>query len=282
VRHIPARPQRGHHLGRAVRVSAVCGLGAAVLVSAFALPARAVTVHPVMRGKTRIVPVAARDQGGRKQHVVKRGESLTLIARQAGLSSWRSIYDLNRSISLPDLVYPGQKLALPAKGEKVKHRPLPATLRLATLQRSGAGTGGASGNAPAAPRSSGAVGGTVWDRLAQCESGGNPRAVSSNGQYFGLYQFSLSTWASVGASDALSGPAWTMASPSTISAAPSPSSTTTLRRRRARGCSTILLARRDAWMKTGRAIPLSRRCLSPRPQTRVSWLRSTNRIRPDW
>jgi len=129
-------------------VSAVCGLGAAVLVSAFALPARAVTVHPVLRGETRIVPVAARDQGGRKQHVVKRGESLTLIARQAGLSSWRPIYDLNRSISLPDLVYPGQKLALPAKGEKVKHRPLPATLRLATLQRSGAGTGGASGNAP--------------------------------------------------------------------------------------------------------------------------------------
>ena len=34
-------------------------------------------------------------------------------------------------------------------------------------------------------------------RLAQCESGGNPRAVNPAG-YYGLYQFSLSTWASVG------------------------------------------------------------------------------------
>jgi LysM repeat protein len=173
-------------------VSAVCGLGAAVLVSAFALPARAVTVHPVLRGKTRIVPVAARDQGGRKQHVVERGESLALIARQAGLSSWRPIYDLNRSISLPDLIYPGQRLTLPAKGEKVKHRPLPATLRLATLQRPSANSGGAAGNAPA-PRSSGAVGGTVWDRLAQCESGGNWAINTGNG-YSGGLQFAQGTW----------------------------------------------------------------------------------------
>jgi hypothetical protein len=35
-------------------------------------------------------------------------------------------------------------------------------------------------------------------RIAQCESGGNPRAVSPNGMYRGKYQFSFSTWASVG------------------------------------------------------------------------------------
>jgi soluble lytic murein transglycosylase-like protein len=35
--------------------------------------------------------------------------------------------------------------------------------------------------------------------LAKCESGGNPRAVNSAG-YYGLYQFSLSTWHSVGGS----------------------------------------------------------------------------------
>lgn len=38
-----------------------------------------------------------------------------------------------------------------------------------------------------------------WEALAECESGGNPRAVNPNGHY-GLYQFSLSTWASVGGS----------------------------------------------------------------------------------
>jgi hypothetical protein len=40
----------------------------------------------------------------------------------------------------------------------------------------------------------------VWARLAQCESGGRVDAVSSNGRYFGLYQFSVSTWQAMGGS----------------------------------------------------------------------------------
>ncbi|MCP2336885.1 transglycosylase family protein [Actinomadura rupiterrae] len=47
------------------------------------------------------------------------------------------------------------------------------------------------------------VGGDVaklnWAGLAQCESGGNPHSVNPAG-YYGLYQFSLSSWASVGGS----------------------------------------------------------------------------------
>jgi Transglycosylase-like domain/Putative peptidoglycan binding domain len=39
---------------------------------------------------------------------------------------------------------------------------------------------------------------TVLERIAQCESGGDPTAVSSNGRYFGKYQFSRATWRSVG------------------------------------------------------------------------------------
>ncbi len=34
--------------------------------------------------------------------------------------------------------------------------------------------------------------------IARCESGGNPRAVSSSGTYRGLFQFDYGTWASVG------------------------------------------------------------------------------------
>jgi hypothetical protein len=34
--------------------------------------------------------------------------------------------------------------------------------------------------------------------IAECESGGNPRAVSPGGQYRGKYQFSLSTWHNIG------------------------------------------------------------------------------------
>lgn len=37
-----------------------------------------------------------------------------------------------------------------------------------------------------------------WAALAQCESSGDPRAVSPSGRYEGLYQFDLGTWRSVG------------------------------------------------------------------------------------
>ena len=42
--------------------------------------------------------------------------------------------------------------------------------------------------------------GLNWAALADCESGGNPQAVNSAGPYYGLYQFALSTWQSVGGS----------------------------------------------------------------------------------
>ena len=44
-----------------------------------------------------------------------------------------------------------------------------------------------------------AADGLNWAALAKCESGGNPKAVNPAG-YYGLYQFSLSTWSSVGGS----------------------------------------------------------------------------------
>jgi uncharacterized protein YabE (DUF348 family) len=39
-----------------------------------------------------------------------------------------------------------------------------------------------------------------WAALAQCESGGNPKSVDASGTYYGLYQFSISTWDSLGGS----------------------------------------------------------------------------------
>lgn len=41
--------------------------------------------------------------------------------------------------------------------------------------------------------------GLNWGALASCESGGNPKAVNPAG-YYGLYQFDLGTWRSVGGS----------------------------------------------------------------------------------
>jgi uncharacterized protein YabE (DUF348 family) len=40
--------------------------------------------------------------------------------------------------------------------------------------------------------------GRNWAALAQCESGGRPGAVSPNGMYHGLYQFSVDTWRRTG------------------------------------------------------------------------------------
>jgi peptidoglycan hydrolase-like protein with peptidoglycan-binding domain len=39
---------------------------------------------------------------------------------------------------------------------------------------------------------------TMLARIARCESGGDPTAVSADGRYFGKYQFSRRTWRSVG------------------------------------------------------------------------------------
>ncbi|MEU2350300.1 ubiquitin-like domain-containing protein [Modestobacter sp. NPDC049651] len=50
------------------------------------------------------------------------------------------------------------------------------------------------------PAATVAADGLNWGALAKCESGGRPNAVSSSGTYRGMYQFSRSTWASVGGS----------------------------------------------------------------------------------
>ena len=49
----------------------------------------------------------------------------------------------------------------------------------------------------------------VLERIARCESGGNPRAVSPGGQYRGKYQFSRSTWRALGGEgDPADAPEW--------------------------------------------------------------------------
>jgi len=51
-------------------------------------------------------------------------------------------------------------------------------------------------SAPLARQQSSA--GSLLERIAQCESGGNPRAVSADGRYRGKYQFSRATWRALG------------------------------------------------------------------------------------
>jgi peptidoglycan hydrolase-like protein with peptidoglycan-binding domain len=57
------------------------------------------------------------------------------------------------------------------------------------------------GSAAAAPRSAPSAvtaPSATLARIAQCESGGNPSAVSADGRYRGKYQFSRATWRALG------------------------------------------------------------------------------------
>ena len=59
------------------------------------------------------------------------------------------------------------------------------------LTRSGTGgTRGRSGSGTRIP--------AVLRRIAECESGGNPRAIGGGGRYRGKYQFSMATWRAYG------------------------------------------------------------------------------------
>lgn len=84
-----------------------------------------------------------------------------------------------------------------------------ASARLASLraaqrrivQRVGSGSAPATPTPVAAPApapSGGGNPGSALDKIAQCESGGNPTAVSPSGLYRGKYQFDPQTWQSLG------------------------------------------------------------------------------------
>jgi peptidoglycan hydrolase-like protein with peptidoglycan-binding domain len=78
----------------------------------------------------------------------------------------------------------------------------PATLRALGVTAHSAtaeGTGGSSPSEGGSGSSGGGGGSSVHvpatlRRIAQCESGGNPRAISPGGKYRGKYQFDQATW----------------------------------------------------------------------------------------
>ena len=73
----------------------------------------------------------------------------------------------------------------------------PATLRALGLGRVRAATATGAGAASAVARDASA-GSSRLERIARCESGGDPEAVSASGQYRGKYQFDRATWRALG------------------------------------------------------------------------------------
>lgn len=146
-----------------------------------------------------LMPASASSRGG--TYIVRIGDTLSRIAGNQGLGSWRALYDANPSINNPDLIFPGQRLAIPSERGQVSHRSLPTGSSVRHSQRSSSvHQQSSSHQSGSSSRSSGSVaGGSVWDRLAQCESGGNWNTNTGNGFYGGL-QFTQSSWSAAGGS----------------------------------------------------------------------------------
>lgn len=127
---------------------------------------------------------------------VQLGDNLSKIAKQYS-TTWNRLYDANESIKDPDIINPGDTIRIPDAEEQLTPRPLPEAPAPKPVAKAAA----TAVTSTPKPRVSYPTvsGGSVWDRLAQCESGGNWAINTGNGYYGGL-QFTLSTWQSVGGS----------------------------------------------------------------------------------
>lgn len=99
---------------------------------------------------------------------------------------------------------PVSKVVVTGTKERPKPKPKPVvTAPKASSSSSSSGSSSSSSSGSSSSSSSSSSGGGsaptsgVWAKLAQCESGGNPKAVNPAG-YYGLYQFTVGTWQSLG------------------------------------------------------------------------------------
>ena len=108
----------------------------------------------------------------RRDPTMYEGERTTAATGTAGV----------RAVTYRLALHNGKVVKRKALTQKVFRRATPTIVRVGTKQM------------PAAPA---VAGGSVWDQIAQCESGGNWHANTGNGYYGGL-QFNLGTWQAYG------------------------------------------------------------------------------------
>lgn len=129
---------------------------------------------------------------------VQPGEYLEKIATANQTTSLRIFY-ANTTVTNPDLIYPNQQLRIPEASETLAPREVPVNQTIATPTAQEATAAATPAPRRAATANYSAGDGSVWDRLAACEAGGNWAINTGNGYYGGL-QFSLSSWRGVGGS----------------------------------------------------------------------------------
>lgn len=136
---------------------------------------------------------------------IEPGDSLSKLAAEKS-STYQRIFFANTDIENPNLIFPEDKVRIPAADEQLTERALPSEVPVeaaivapeiaaAPQQSYQEAPPTAYNPAPAAPVASG----SVWDQLAQCEAGGNWSINTGNGFYGGL-QFTLSSWQAAGGS----------------------------------------------------------------------------------
>jgi hypothetical protein len=122
--------------------------------------------------------------------------ALVPVTAFAATDDARDVIDTGNSLTTPSLVLnpfePDERVGDAAHALRVARaraeRKERRDRRRAERRRARAQSGG---SAPVNP---------ALEAIAACESGGDPRAIGGGGAYRGKYQFSYSTWASVGGS----------------------------------------------------------------------------------
>jgi LysM repeat protein len=139
-----------------------------------------------------------------KKLTVIPNDNLTKLAAANNVTIQR-LYDANTDINDPDLIFPGQAIRVPDPSEQIAHRDMPvnavATQAANVETQAAVSSSQQSHSTPktttkiSTPTASApsATSGSVWDRIAACESGGNWSINTGNGYYGGL-QFTQSTW----------------------------------------------------------------------------------------
>lgn len=120
-------------------------------------------------------------------HVVKPGDTLWDLVG----SRYHEVARANH-IANPDLIYVGQRIELDSVNASVPSEAA-VTRRPASPRHPRHATRSHRASAAAVATAS------VWDRIAQCESGGDWHISTGNGYYGGL-QFTLSSWRAAGGS----------------------------------------------------------------------------------
>jgi LysM repeat protein len=127
------------------------------------------------------------------------GDYLTKLANANNVTIQR-LYDANTDIQDPDLIFPDQKIRVPDPSEQLAHREMPANAvatQAAAAETKTAESTRTTTRARTTSSAPSATSGSIWDRIAACESGGNWSINTGNGYYGGL-QFTQSTWDAYG------------------------------------------------------------------------------------